>query len=419
MKVFHYICKLMNKIRYSLTTCLFLLLAASAFAQTVQRDSVSVFFRQGKSEFDPYYEGNARRLFDFTNKAKQLQRSPDAQMERVIVISSASPEGSEEVNAKLTYNRAMNILSYLRRNLKFDENDFEIELKDLDWERFEALVEADPSVPGWAEFRQAMRHHNLTVLQIPRWQKTWDYLLENIFPLMRSTTVVFEYKTAEQEPAGEPAGQKTEPEQQGAAQPGWMTREPVVVPPLPDDDEEPAYDFSEKRFWSMYVKTNLPAWALLDANLALEFEIGRHFSLSLPVYYSAADWFNVRDKFRVFGSQPEFRWWLRDDFSGLFVGLHGTVGLYNIATHRMDYRIQDRDGRTPAYGGGLNLGWKFRLDRARADRWGLELSVGYGYLHLDYDKFVNIKNGPWAGSFVEDYLGLDHASVAFTYRFGK
>ena len=105
--------------------------------------------------------------------------------------------------------------------------------------------------------------------------------------------------------------------------------------------------------------------------------------------------------------------------SGLFVGLHGTVGLYNIATHWMDYRIQDRDGRTPAYGGGLNLGWKFRLDRARADRWGLELSVGYGYLHLDYDKFVNIKNGPWAGSFVEDYLGLDHASVAFTYRFGK
>ena len=403
----------MKPIRHPLTACLCLLLSVLASAQTLQRDSVSVYFHQGKSDFDLYYEGNVHRLIDFTNRVKQLQRSAEAQMERVVIVASASPEGSAEANSRLTYNRAMNILDYLHKHLSFSENDVEIELRDLDWDRFEALVAADPAVPGRDEFLQAMQHRNLTVLQVPRWQKTWDYLLENTFPLMRSTVVVFEYKIIDTPAAEEPAPKES------AGLPGWMTREPVVVPPLPDDGEEPEYDFSEKRSWSMYVKTNLLPWVLLDANLALEFEIGRHFSFSLPVYYSAADWFSVTDKFRVFGTQPELRWWLRDDFSGIFVGLHGTAGYYNIATHYWDYRIQDRDARTPAYGGGVNLGWKFRLDRARADRWGLELSVGYGYLHLDYDRFANMQNGPYVNSAVEDYLGLDHASVAFTYRFGK
>ena len=85
----------------------------------------------------------------------------------------------------------------------------------------------------------------------------------------------------------------------------------------------------------------------------------------------------------------------------------------------MDYRIQDRDGRTPTYGAGLNAGWKFRLDRNRADRWGLELSAGLGYLHLDFDRFVNVENGPYVSSGVEEYFGPDHASIAITYRFGR
>ena len=99
--------------------------------------------------------------------------------------------------------------------------------------------------------------------------------------------------------------------------------------------------------------------------------------------------------------------------------MHGTLSYYNFALSSMDYRIQDRDGRTPAYGGGLDVGWKFRLDRNRADRWGLELSVGYGYLHLDYDRFENIPNGPYVDSGIENYLGPEHASVALTYRFGR
>ncbi len=405
----------MKKIRFYLLTTMALTLSALASAQ-VLRDSVVVYFAQGKSAFDPFYEGNARRLMEFTNKAKSLQRSADLVLDRVVVVARASPEGSLEVNERLAYNRAQNIAAYLHQNIRFDENAFEVSFKDMDWALFERLVREDPYVPKRRELLPLIEDRDLTRIKVVRFQHTWDYLLENIFPEMRTTVVYFEYKGAPAEP--EPVV-VTPPEPE--KEPETEVRPPVVLPPPMPDDEEDFFipEIVERRPWSMYIKTNFLPWALLDANLALEFEMGRHASLSIPFYYSAADWFRPRNKFRVIGTQPELRLWFRDNFSGPFFALHGTAGYYNIALETKEFRIQDRDGRTPAYGGGLNFGWKFRLDPKGADRWGLELSVGAGYLRLDYDLFYNVENGRYSTSKVQDYFGPDHAALTLTYRIGR
>ncbi len=403
----------MRRIQLILTT-MALFVAAMASAQTAC-DSVKVYFRQGKTEFDPHFEGNGRRFTDFSNKARARQRDTTVNISRIIVHANASPEGSAEVNERIAYSRAQNIAEYLSLTLRFDPSHFEVHYDDLDWALFEKLVREDPYVPMRRELLRLIEERDLRRIKVVRFQRTWDYLLENVFPEMRSTVVVFEYETMaplpviEQAPVAAPA-----PE---------VVPEPVVTvlpPPLPDDDElDVEYDFSEKWPWSCYIKTNLLPWALLDMNLAVEFEMGRHLSFSLPFYYSAADWFSVQNKFRVMGVQPELRFWFRDNFSGPFLAAHGTFGYYNIAVQNSQFRIQDRDGKTPAYGGGFNFGWKFRLDRNRADRWGLELSVGGGYLNLDYDLFYNVQNGRYSASEKRDYFGLDHASIALTYRIGK
>ena len=409
----------MKRIHLILTT-IALLVAAPAFAQ-LQRDSVKVYFRQGKTEFDPYFEGNGRRFTEFANKARAKQRDTTVNISRVIVYASASPEGSAEVNERIAYSRAQNIAEYLSLTLRFDPSHFEVHFKELDWALFEQLVREDPYVPMRRQLLPLIEERDLRRIKVVRFQRTWDYLLENIFPEMRSTIVVFEYEAMAPLPAVEKPVVPATPAEPEVVVPVPAAPAPVLLPPpLPDDDElDLEYDFSEKWPWSCYVKTNLPAWGLLDANLAFEVEMGRHLSFSLPVYYSAVDWFNVQDKFRVFGTQPELRFWFRDNFSGPFLAAHGTFGYYNIAVKSGTFRIQDRDGRTPAYGGGFNFGWKFRLDRNRADRWGLELSVGGGYLHLDYDLFYNVENGRYSSSEVRDYFGLDHASIALTYRIGK
>ena len=409
----------MKKTRLLLLTTTIALLFASLASAQVQRDSIKVYFQQGKSALDPFYADNSRRLTDFTNKAKNLQREPDVTLDRVTVIAYSSPEGSVETNEHLVYLRAQSISEYLHQNLRFDENAFEVYFREMDWELFERLVSDDPFVPDRRELLQLIQERDLTRIKVARFQKAWDYLLVSVFPEMRATHVYFEYKTAPVAEGSKPVVKDPVKEEKEVKE---EVRQPVVLPPLPDDDEDfTPLDLSEERQggFNWYLKTNLLPWALLDANLAVEFEIGNHASFSLPVYYSAADWFRVRNKFRVFATQPEVRLWFRDDFSGPFVALHGTFGYYNVAMETMKFRVQDRDGRTPAYGGGLNFGWKFRLDRKRADRLGLELSFGAGYLHLDYDLFYNVENGRYSSSAVKDYFGPDHAAVTLTYRFGK
>ena len=417
----------MRKYHILLTTIA--LLTASLASAQAQRDSVKVYFRQGQSVFEPFFNGNVRRLNDFTNRAKALQRDSLVTLDRVMVIASASPEGAAEVNERLAYNRAQNIADYLHQNFTFDQNAFEVYFNDLDWDLFERLVEEDHYVPMRWELLSLIRDRDLKRIKVERFQRTWDYLLDNIFPEMRSTLVVFEYKTAEQREAQARAAlAKAEAE---AAEAEARRQEEIrrqeeqqvrtyTPPPLPDDDEDDFdLDLSEDHPWSFYLKSNILPWILLDANLGIEFEMGRHLSLSIPVFYTALDWFNVRTKFRVIGTQPELRLWFRDDFSGPFLAAHGTFGYYNIALPQMDFRIQDRDGTTPAYGAGLNFGWKFRLDRHHADRLGLEFSFGGGWLHLDYDAFYNVENGRYSASQVKDYFGPDHAAVSLTYRFGK
>lgn len=416
----------MRKYHILLTTIA--LLTASLASAQVQRDSVKVYFRQGQSVFEPFFNGNVRRLNDFTNRAKALQRDTLVTLERVMVIASASPEGSAEVNERLAYNRAQKIADYLHQNFTFDQNAFEVYFNDLDWDLFQRLVEEDHYIPMRWELLSLIRERDLKRIKVERFQRSWDYMLDNIFPEMRTTLVVFEYKTAEMREAEAEAEavaaaarrqEEIRLEEEARRQAEQNVRS-YTPPPLPDDDEDDFdLDLSETRPWSCYIKTNFLPWALLDANLGFEFEMGRHLSLSIPVFYTALDWFNVQTKFRVAGTQPELRLWFRDDFSGPFLAAHGTYGFYNIALPNQEFRIQDRDGKTPAYGAGINIGWKFRLDRNRADRWGLEFSVGGGWLHLDYDCFYNVENGRYAASQVKDYYGPDHASVALTYRFGK
>jgi len=403
---------LMRTIRYLLFAVL-LLLPATAFAQEVRRDSVKVFFRQGKSQFDPVFQDNVWRLTEFSNKVKRLQRDSTARIEHVRIIGSASPEGTHEINLRLTHERARSILEYLHPYLEFDENACEVVLNELDWDFLGALVREDGKVPSQDAVLRMIGARDLDGLK--KNQAAWNYMLNRLFPEMRSTVVDFEYMAiATEEVEVPPYVVEVEPQKDSV--PPLRTYSP---PPLPDDDDFALDITEEEPGRSFYLKTNLPLWALFDANLGIEFELGRHMSVSVPVIYSALNWITPNTRFRCLGTQPELRFWLFDDFHGPFIAAHGTFGLYNVSLTSMDYRIQDRDGRTPTYGAGLNAGWKFRLDRNRADRWGLELSAGLGYLHLDFDRFVNVENGPYVSSGVEEYFGPDHASIAITYRFGR
>lgn len=182
--------------------------------------------------------------------------------------------------------------------------------------------------------------------------------------------------------------------------------------------EEPIpVDVPASRSTSWYLKTNFLTYPLnLTANLAVEVEIGRHVSVSVPFYYSAIDWFKNTIKFRMAGSQPEVRYWFRRNFTGFYVAGHATFGWYNVALGGR-YRYQDHATNSPVFGGGINAGYRLPLGNSR---WALEFSLGAGYLPLYYDTFYNVENGALAQEGLwKHYWGPDHAAVTLSYRFGK
>lgn len=180
-------------------------------------------------------------------------------------------------------------------------------------------------------------------------------------------------------------------------------------------DRAPQIITSEAEEWTqqLYLKTNVVGLGMMIANAAVELDLLKHWSLAVPVYYSAWNYFTHTVKFRIFCVQPEIRYWFTDN-DGWFIGAHLGLAYYNFAWDG-DYRIQDHDRSTPALGGGLGVGYRMPISNNK--RWKMEFSLGGGVYDLHYDKFHNEQNGLLVESVKKTFFGIDQVAVSFSYMF--
>ena len=168
------------------------------------------------------------------------------------------------------------------------------------------------------------------------------------------------------------------------------------------------------------IKTNLPAWGFLVSNVAVEASLSERFAVSLPVYFSALNYFHRNHKYRGFGIQPEVRFYTTHDrVYGLksYVGAHFNLLFFNYAGGGL-FRFQDEGRRTPVLGGGLHAGLLVPFRHGmKLMPWGLELQVGLGWNRLHIDKFVNMDNGLRIDRFADTYFGIDNIGVSLYYNF--
>lgn len=164
----------------------------------------------------------------------------------------------------------------------------------------------------------------------------------------------------------------------------------------------------------LHVKTNLVGLGLAIANVSVEVDLGKHWSFALPVNYSAWDYMKPTTKFRTFSMYPEGRFWVSKRNNGFFVGAHFGFAYYNYALNG-DYRFQDHDGKTPALGGGLSIG--YRLPISKNKKWNVEFAIGAGAYTRKYDRFYNVTDGRLVDTTNKMYLGIDNAAINFSYSF--
>ena len=207
---------------------------------------------------------------------------------------------------------------------------------------------------------------------------------------------------------------KEEPIKDIIPTPTPISTDTIVVVPI-----KPAPALPQPEGWTrhLYLKSNALGLGMAIANIAAEIDLAKHWSFTLPVYYSAWDYFKSTIKFRTFAVQPELRYWPSENNNGFFAGAHFGLAYYNFAFDD-DYRYQDHNRETPAIGGGASIG--YRLSISKNHRWKMEISIGAGVYPLHYDKFHNTpktKDGLMTESIKKTYWGIDQAAVSLAYTF--
>lgn len=323
----------------------------------------------------------------------------------------SSPEGRHDYNERLSRNRVASVLKRLHSHLSFADSLLVIHSVAEDWDGLEGYVESDLQTPAREEVLRIIRSSDSPdrEQQIRDLNESisWNYLYRKYFtesrycrivivPELELPEIVVEIEEIEDIVLDEPAFKPD------------TTKAPYIAP-LPIDW------YTSK----LTVKTNTIGWTLLGSNIAVEYDIIPHLSVALPFYYSGGlDYFKKTIKFRGIVLQPEVRyypWLQQDNNGGFYVGAHFGLGWYNFALNK-EFRIQDHKGHTPAYGGGLGLGYSLQFKNN--PKWGMEFAIGGGVYKAKYDVFYNEENGPYAETAVEKiFVGIDNASVSFTYKF--
>lgn len=339
----------------------------------------------------------------------------------ISVVGYASPDGALSHNYRLALRRAEAMKGFFQSRMSVSDELFSVSSAGEDWERLSELVNhrLSPSIAskvGEIVNSEPDLDRREALLRSMDGGTVWSRLCTDIFPSLRraSMNVLLaggDTLAVSVDSTGATDIASTHAEPDFYPTPAFTHAEPDSL-----EDSEPETENTDNlglpRHW--YLKTNIPAYAMLWANIQAEIDGAPHWSFMLPVYYSGWNYFTSTRKYRTFTVLPEARYWLRPDNDGFFVGVHAGFCYYNVAFGG-EKRYQDHNKRTPALGGGVNAGYRMNL---RADgRWKLEFSLGAGVYSLDYDTFVNRTNGLRNGRHKKTFFGIDNAAVSVCYRF--
>jgi hypothetical protein len=99
---------------------------------------------------------------------------------------------------------------------------------------------------------------------------------------------------------------------------------------------------------------------------------------------------------------------------GHFVGVHVPVAGFNVQLND-DYRYQDPN--RAMWGIGVSYGYAMSLGENQ--KWGVEFTVGVGYMDVEYDVFEGCYNGKLLRTERKNYFGPTRLGINFTYRIGR
>jgi hypothetical protein len=161
------------------------------------------------------------------------------------------------------------------------------------------------------------------------------------------------------------------------------------------------------------VKTNVLLWFPLVANIEVEQNIGKQWSLCVPFVYSPYT-ITSSVSFKLLLLQPALRWWMSgQQQQGGFLNVHAHTGYYSVAWGKDFYQTRNDVNGDPFYGAGIGCGYAVMSGK----HWLLEFEIGVGYAHFEYDIYENVEKPQHLGYGTRNYWGITRANIGIGYRF--
>jgi len=373
-----------------------------------------VYFRFDKVDLDSTYLNNRKGLHVLSALFSDTVRV--SLIDSIHIYAYASPEGRESYNDRLAQRRAVSMKQYLTSNHPFLEH-MHIRLlpQGENWEGMKKLVGENKGFDEWEEVlmildwvKEPDRREQL-IKQL-NGGKAYEYIKDSILPLLRNAvvcTVWVNDRLFSDLPSLSRRGKGV------VADNNTSGKTLINRYLLPATTPNPSSIRKETVGRYSALKTNLAAWAAGCVNLAYETQIGKHFSIDIPVMWSSWD-ISQKHALRIIAIQPEFRYWLEKPGQGHFFGVHAQAARYNLKWN--DNRYQDVN--RPLFGGGIGYGYSLPFN----ETWGMEFNLGAGYANTRYNVYhntPNVKDGQLYDTRTKNYWGITRVGVSFIYKLPK
>lgn len=396
-------------------------------------DTTIVYYRLGRSDIDLSLRNNKATLDGFINRLNAATKDTAQRLVSLRLDAYSSPDGVTVANKRLSENRAKRLTEYIRSHIEFPESLLTVHSHGIDWEGLEAMVET-MDIPYKEEVLDVLRdtpewifdEENRVIdgrkrqLGMLRGGVPYNYLFDNVFPLLRRSCITLSYavERAEepqpQQPTEQPKDQQpvTEPERPRETTVSEPSTEPVVLPSGGKREFRPL----------LAVKTNLLYWAgvmpdfrhyTFVPNLEIEYFFKERWSLSATGNYMKRS-YGSGDFFGISSWSVEPRWWFKGDgrFRWFYLGAYGQVGDYDAQNSRTAL-----DGTTgKLWGAGLSVGAAIPF----SDRFGLEMGIRGGYRHAGTKEYIHEAPDYFLErKGTDNHWGVTGIKASLYYRFGK
>ena len=417
---------------------LFLIFGCASLHAQFER-SVVIYFDKNSSELNLDLRDNDQSLRLILDSLSVFNSDSVYKIKSITFSGAASPDGSRAYNNRLAERRARSVFKYIADYAPLPDSIQAVCSLGRDWSGLIRLAQNDPNLPHRNYVLELLNtiasNDNQTgadpLLRLMRVNDgvVYNYMSENLFPLLRATYLNISYEKISKSDYDVWASRMrsledivfVEVEQPIDTIPAEEPVDTLVVESQPEPEPQPATeveapaDSSLCRPFYMAIKSNMLYDAAMTPNAGIEFYLGAGFSIGANWQYA---WWK-RDKsafyWRTYGGDAEVRYWFgkaakEKPLTGHHLGIYGQLITY-------DFEFGGKGLLAPkwSWAAGASYGYSLPIHRVL----NIDFVVGAGYHTGIYYEYLPIDGQyVWQATKRRHWIGPTKAEVTLVWLIG-